>query len=99
MNKKVRARVTWLKPEEGGRKTPPRGSTYSTAARFDAIKHRWPAEAWSIVVELPEDSGQLTMDVDVRLLAEEGAPAGLLDPGSAFDLFEGRTLVARGIVL
>jgi hypothetical protein len=98
MSKKVRARITWVTAENGGRPTPPSGARYSTAARFDAIKDRWPAEAWSIVANLPEATEQWTMEVELRMLVDS-APEHLLDAGSSFDLFEGRTLVGQGVVL
>ena len=96
---KVKSRVCWLTKEAGGRESPPPGPRYSTPARFEEEKDKWPHEAWSLVLEFsgpPDES--LCMIADVSLLNPDG-PATLLHPGSVFDLFEGRQLVARGEVL
>lgn len=94
----AKARVVWLGPEDGGRPSPPPGPEYSTVARFERLADRWPNEAWSVVIEIPADAGQTTV-VNMRLLAPEAAPPGLLDVGSRFDLFEGRRRVAYGEVI
>ena len=93
------ARIRWLRPDEGGRATPPPGPVYSTVARFKQLAARWPQEAWSVVLKLkepPDAEGWMT--VEIRMLVE-GAPEGLLAPGSVFELFEGRQCVASGEVL
>ena len=98
-NRSVKARVCWLKEEAGGRTNPPPGPQYSTVARFEEEKDKWPKEAWSLVLEFdspPDDA--LCMITDVRFLSPDG-PMELLHVGSVFDLFEGRRLVARGEVL
>ena len=99
MSVKVKARIHWLPPEAGGRRETPPGPRYSTVARFEAVKDRWPEEAWSIVAEIPgppDASG--CMIVNLWFLFEN-APMDLLRPGSRFDLFEGRKLVAHGEVV
>lgn len=99
INNAVKARVCWLKEEEGGRKFPPPGPRYSTVAKFEDEKDTWLKEAWSLVLEFsgsPDES--LCMTTDVRFLSEDG-PMRLLHPGSKFELYEGRRLVARGEVL
>ena len=98
-NTSVKAKVCWLKEEEGGRKSPPSGPKYSTVARFEDEKDSWLREAWSLVLEFsgtPDES--LCITTDVRFLSEDG-PMRLLHRGSVFELFEGRQLVARGEVL
>lgn len=99
MTVKRKARIGWLKSEEGGRPTPPRGPDYSTVARFQRLADLWPQEAWSIVLEIssPADPDGI-MVADIRLLAAE-APIDLLARGSRFDLFEGGQHVASGEVL
>jgi len=101
MRRQVNVEIYWFTQAEGGRKDPPTGSTYSTVAKFDAIKDRWPEEAWSVVIKfdllagsdkINETSGKL------RFLSEE-APINLLYPGSKFELFEGKRRVAMGKVL
>jgi hypothetical protein len=95
----VPVELQWLRPEEGGRKAPPPGPTYTTVAKLEALADRWPDEAWSIVAEWggpPND--ELRTKATMRFLVE-GGPEHLLAPGSNFELYEGRRLVARGRVL
>jgi hypothetical protein len=95
-----KTRIRWLKPEEGGRPSPPPGPEYSTVARFEVLADRWPHEAWSIVLNIsaPADADGL-MVADIRMLAGEEAPKWLLSPGNRFELFEGKKHVASGEVL
>ncbi|MDQ1637726.1 MAG: hypothetical protein QOF62_1065 [Pyrinomonadaceae bacterium] len=98
-HKSVKARVCWLKAEEGGRPSPPPGPKYSTVAKFEDEKDTWLTEAWSLILEFsgaPDES--LCITTDVSFLSEEG-PMRLLHSGSQFELYEGRRLVARGEVL
>jgi len=95
----MRSRVCWVTKAAGGRESPPPGPRYSTVARFEQEKDKWPHEAWSIVLDFsgsPDES--LCMIADISLLNPNG-PARLLQPGSVFELFEGYQLVARGEVL
>jgi hypothetical protein len=97
--KTIRARIRWLRPDEGGRETPPPGPAYSTVARFQQLAEKWPGEAWSVVLKITEPPDpQRRMTVEIRMLVDE-APEGLLAPGSVFELFEGRHCVASGEVL
>lgn len=98
-SKKVKSRICWVRKEAGGRESPPPGPLYSTAARFEEEKDRWPEEAWSVVLEFsgsPDES--LCVIADVSLLNPDG-PARLLHPGSTFELYEGYQLVGTGEVL
>jgi hypothetical protein len=73
---------------------------YSTVARFEKRAEQWPAEAWSVIVTIStpaDDEGRML--VEIRLLAPEAAPSGLLMPGSRFELFEGAECVAGGEVV
>jgi hypothetical protein len=97
--KNAHARIRWLPQEEGGRATPPVGPIYSTVAKFKQLAEKWPQEAWSVVIHFkdpPDTDGR--MDVEIRMLIE-GAPESLLQPGSVFELFEGRRCVAKGEIL
>jgi hypothetical protein len=99
MSRVVNVRICWVLPQAGGRDKPPPGPNYSTVARFKDLKDKWPEEAWSIVAHFagpPDESGCITSEL--RLLSEDG-PVHLLYPGSQFELFEGRRLVATGEVL
>ena len=98
-NKKVKSRICWVRKEAGGRESPPPGPRYSTAARFEEEKDRWPEEAWSVVLEFSDSPDEsLCVIADVSLLNPDG-PARLLHPGSIFELYEGYQLVATGEVL
>jgi hypothetical protein len=88
-----KARINWLRQ-------PPAANTYSTVARFEGIADRWPQEAWSVVLDIPqaEHEGGVGI-VGIRLLIGEDGPQGLLVSGSKFELYEGKKCVARGEVL
>ena len=96
---KVKARICWLTPEDGGRETPPRGPSYSTVAKFNGASEDGTGNAWSLVVEFcgPTDNSYCTTAV-VRFLSPQG-PSELLRSGIQFDLLEGRRKVATGTIL
>lgn len=97
---KREARIRSLTLEEGGRPSPPPGPVYSTVARFESLADRWPHEAWSVVLSIsaPLDADGI-MIAGIRMLAGDDAPKQLLDPGSRFELYEGRQCVAHGEVV
>jgi len=96
---KVKARVCWLRKEEGGREHPPPGPKFSTVARFEDEKGKFPREAWSLILEFADPIDETNCHIaEVRLLNPEG-PTRLLHPGSVFELYEGSHVVARGEVL
>jgi hypothetical protein len=100
MTTPMRAIIRWIPREQGGRQSPPTGPRYSTVARFEDERDKWPAEAWSLVAEFIHSyppNGEVTL-VEVRFLSDE-APAELLRPGVRFELCEGRRVVAKGVVL
>jgi hypothetical protein len=97
MKKTVQAHLKWHNIEDGGRQSPPPGPRYSTVARFENAKESWTKEAWSVVVEffeLPDSA--LCHRVSVKFLAD--GPEELLEPGSVFELMEGRQPVAKGTI-
>jgi len=99
---KVLTRVRWLKPEEGGRSTPPPGQQYSTVAKFDKqTEEAWRKNAWSLVLNpLGAPDKAWTQMAWARFLTNEAtAPTDWLCPGSRFALFEGLKKVAEGVVL
>lgn len=100
MTEPVNAMIRWVPPERGGRKAPPAGPVYTTVARFEDDRDRWPDEAWSVVVEFvrPYGTGGGAAWAKVRFLADE-APADWLKPGARFELCEGRRVVAKGVVM
>ena len=89
-----RAQMRWMTAAEGGRARPPTGPRYSAVARFEKLKDLWPAEAWSVVIYIGEDS----VNVLVSPLVDS-APADLFVAGSRFDLFEGDSKVAEGQIV
>ena len=97
MSKTAKALVSWVPSAKGGRKKPPTGAVYSTIARF-ADDPKWPDESWSLVVrKLRVYGGGRFWFAEVQFLMEE-APHELLRSGGRFDLYEGRKLVATGLV-
>jgi len=96
----MRAIITWLTKEQGGRLRPPVGvglPPYATVVRFVDCEEAWPPRiAWSLVVEKEEAlSQEYIWLANVRYLVKE-APHESLTPGREFELFEGNRLVARG---
>lgn len=98
----TRAHIVWHRVSDQRRVWPPRGPEYSTIARFSSIVETWPHEAWSVVIEIPQEP--LMMDsyegvVGIRMLVPENVPAQLLRPWNNFELYEGPRCVAHGTVL
>jgi hypothetical protein len=99
VSESVKARITWLTPDQGGRLTLPSGLRYSTVARFAAQGAEWKRNAWSLVVEFAEVPRVAFSHVaQVKFLVPEG-PVELLTSGGSFDLLEGSRVVARGVIL
>ena len=96
------ARIQWLTHEEGGRIVPLTAPCrYSTIGSFQdsPLQLDGSGESWSVVVDVKEPA-----DPDGIMVAEvsmlvDAAPDRLLQPGSWFELYEGRQCVARGEVL
>jgi hypothetical protein len=95
----VKAKITWIPVEKGGRKVPFTGITYSTVARFVEPSQRAGDGAWSVVIDfdIPVTPDSQTVGA-VRFLSTE-APHEILRPGAQFDLLEGARVVAHGEVL
>jgi len=97
----MRAVIDWIPNDQGGRREPPSGigePPYSPIVRFP--DGSWPPEvAWSLAVRKVQESGgprggvRWVADVDFRV--HEG-PSGDLREGREFELYEGKTCVARG---
>jgi hypothetical protein len=93
------ARITWLAPEEGGRRVPPSGPRYIAPARFEGPAAGSEGANWSLVVDLiSHPPGSADWIAEVRYLFDE-APHELLLPGTRFELYEGKKCVARGVLL
>jgi len=94
----VPVELQWLSDEDGGRQAVPSGPTYTTVAKLEALADRWPVEAWSVIIEWSKTSNEgLQTRGNMRFLVK-GGPEHLLTPGTTFELYEGRRLVARGRV-
>jgi hypothetical protein len=65
--------------------------------RFDALRDQWPAVAWSVILYAPPGGFVTAGTADAAMLSA-AAPVDLLRPGSAFDVMEGRHMVARAVV-
>jgi hypothetical protein len=98
----VKAKLNWLSPEMGGRKTLPAGPKYFTAARFEDEEASRPNVGWSVVVEfdeLPDESREMIATMQFLAQNDPRSPHFLLRPGERFELFEGHRVVARGVIL
>ena len=94
----MKALISWLRQDEGGRVSLPLGSgdpPYATIVRIN--QEPWPpARGWSLMVrKLSALEDEFTWIADVAFLAEE-APHHLLSIGCEFELFEGFKKVAAG---
>ncbi len=95
MKKSVRAKIHWVPPEKGGRMTLPAGKRYATVSCFKEDAERWSEEAWSIVLEFEEPPAkQGNPSIARAQFLMDTAPADRLQPGCAFDLYEGAKRVA-----
>lgn len=97
MTKSAHAMISWVPASKGGRQVPPAGPSYTTLVRFDDDK-TWPNSSWSLVVDFITSfqNGQYTV-AKVHFLVED-APHELLKEGGRFQLYEGRRMVATGLV-
>jgi hypothetical protein len=95
--KEVQARLTWRIHRPAG--VPyPRGEHFATPVRFDRQGDDWTANAWSLVVQAAGPVlADATQPVRVRFLMDD-APQEWLTSGSRFELYEGRLLLAEGVV-
>lgn len=97
MQRDINARLMWKIPVPAGCDYP-RGTTFSSPARFDHQGDAWSNDAWSVVVTASSAvTAAGTQDVRVRFLMENG-PDAWLTPGRQFSLFEGRLLLAEGVI-
>jgi len=97
MADEIKAMLSWVPFEKGGRKLRPSGPTYSTLVRFDE-DDSWPAETWSLRMEFIRSYADGKYVYARVSFVSPDAPQGLLHEGSRFQLYEGRRLVATGLV-
>lgn len=98
MKKLVKARITWLAYEEGGRKNPPpAGTRYCPIVIFSDMKNTHD-ELWSADFICTDVDDNNTSVVDFSFLAED-APYEYLSIGNEFKLLEGNKKTAIGIII
>jgi len=97
IKKIVKAKVSWLTYEAGGRKNLlPAGARYCPIVKFNGVSNN--NELWSAdftITDIDENNNSI---VEFTLFAE-GAPFNYLVKGSEFELFEGNKRVAVGSIL
>ena len=88
------AEISWLKPEEGGRKSqiPFHTNKYAPQIRFDGLQG-----SWSVVVCNYKKIEEFKTLAKLHYLNEECAPNNLC-VGLEFTLYEGCNMVAQGII-
>jgi hypothetical protein len=97
MTPQVRALISWVPAEKGGRQNPPPGPRYISPVRLFGKGGGTDGE-WSLVVDFEKTFGDgLFTYATIRFLVPE-APHDLLADGARFELHEGRRLVATGVV-
>lgn len=95
----VRALVTWIPKNEGGRNIPPVGPRYVSVVRFEEAMEAYSKNAWSLVIEFARRPGDsLVVEAVVSFLMDD-APHHLLHPGGKFEIFEGSRKVGYGEVI
>ena len=93
------AKITWLTPDQGGRRAPPSGPQYIAPARFIVAADRSSYGNWGLVVDLvSRPAASNDWIAKVRFLVGE-APHEWLADGTRFELYEGTKRVAQGNVL
>lgn len=94
----VHVELIWLKPSEGGRKTPFKGAKYSTVIGFPSITTAEINDTnWSVVLNF--DSEETNPSQGVMSFLFDNAPQHLLVPELEFVLLEGKRIVAMGKVI
>jgi hypothetical protein len=97
MTPEVEARLKWHIRRHAAIEYP-RGERFATPARFDHQGDDWSDNAWSVVVSASDPvATDSTQKVRVRFLMDE-APHDWLVAGRRFELYEGRLLLAEGVI-
>lgn len=76
----------------------PRGARFTVPARFSHQGSDWTKNAWSLVVECKAPVSQTGAQEAMVEFLMPSAPHEWLARGQRFDLFEGKLLLASGIV-
>jgi hypothetical protein len=95
MKKIVEAQINWIQPEKGGRKNIlPVGMRYCPIIVFESEKSDktlWSAEIYNTEIK------ERTSIADLSYLADD-APYHLLQAKNKFSLYEGQSIIAKGII-
>jgi len=95
MKKTVKANINWMPVAQGGRKTIlPVGMRYCPIIVFDS--EQTPDTLWCVELFNTSIKGRQSI-ADLSYLAED-APFHLLKSGSSFNLYEGQSVVAEGVI-
>lgn len=98
MKKMVKAQITWITQENGGRKNQPiPGTRYCPIVIFDDMDQN-KDEFWSADFICTKVDDKMNSIVDFTFLVEN-APMSYLASGNKFKLFEGNKKVALGIII
>lgn len=98
MKKVVKAQITWITQENGGRNKPPLpGTQYCPIVIFDDMEQN-KNEFWSADFICTEIDDKMNSIVDFTFLVED-APMDYLVKGNKFELFEGNKKVASGKII
>ncbi len=92
----MEAHVSWVPFEKGGReKHMPKNTKYCPIIVFlgEEMDGTWSAE---ILTDSVNDNNESTIDISFLF---PDAPFDLLKPGAKFELYEGKKLVARGVMV
>lgn len=96
MKKNVNARIIWIPLDNGGRKKPiPNDTKYCPIISFP---ENYLLETWSAEIVVIETNAEGESNANLSFLLDE-APFELLKKNVKFQLFEGKRLVATGVVL
>jgi hypothetical protein len=97
-----RAMLKWMPKEMGGREKPPPCSVeypFDPLIRFPDSGEPWPPEqVWTVIIRKVTVFESLEWLVEISYLVAE-APHHLLQQGAKFELYEGKTCVARGEIV
>lgn len=97
--KSVTAKLRFLPPEQGGRRSRPIGPHYSTAAEFEGVSGHSSSDTWSVIAtfrDAIDEEGDVTAEIE---FLSPDAPQELLTEGAHFTLMEGARTVARGEII
>lgn len=91
--------LSWVSPESGGGRVPPRTLKYTGVAKFLGMRSSSKTTAWSVVLEfetMPQVGGEQYGTMEFLF---DSAPKELSQAGANFILIEGRIRVAEGQVI